>query len=218
MPQAQLDGLTDHVAHGDGMAAVVAVLDLHLLRARVIADQPDLDAAPHTRAGAHRDPLAAVVEAQARLPARRLARVVQQLLHRVGLGAGRLGGAVDDDLGRIDVAQAEVAVEGALPVGELGLGESVLPAQIVPVVHRPGQDHQAGAVRQAGHERVRLAAGRAALGGEQLDHHGRLGWRMSGLGCERRGQDGGASQDQENGPLHRAAINRTLPGTGFTKL
>jgi hypothetical protein len=50
------------------------------------------------------------------------------------------------------------------------MGQCVLPAQIIPVIHRQGQHDQRGVFRQFCHQFVRWRTGRATLAGEQFDY------------------------------------------------
>jgi hypothetical protein len=59
---------------------------------------------------------------------------------------------------------------GALPRRMGRRAERVLPAEIVPVVDREGQDEEVLVARQFARQPIGLGAGRTALAGEQFEH------------------------------------------------
>ena len=115
-----------------------------------------------------------------------LARHVQHRLFRHRLIAldqrRQLGGPradqmlhpVDDHLRRIDRARPRRAGIGALAFGELGGAEHILPADIIPVVDMQRQRDDIAAIGKPGQDLIRRRAGRTALRGIKLHHHGTL--------------------------------------------
>jgi hypothetical protein len=113
------------------------------------------------------------------------ARLSDQLLDLGPVRAHDIGAPVDHHLRRVDGAQAQRARIAALAPGEVGAGEGVLPADVVPVVDMEGKGDHVPALRQLAKERVGRRAGAAALRGEQLDHDRRGGFGRAGV--QRRG-------------------------------
>ena len=119
------------------VAAVVAVLDLDVLLARIVADQPDLGAALGRAAAADGDPVAArkpICGGSTRVATRPRAT-------RSSTASGFAAGGLRPRRRPPPAAcrrraTPEALVVGALAVGELRLGEGVLPAEVVPVVDR----------------------------------------------------------------------------------
>ena len=78
--------------------------------------------------------------------------------------------AVDDHLRGVDLPVAAGLGIGLLARREGRMGQRVLPAEIIPVIHREGQGDDVGLAREIGQNRIGRRAGGAALAGEQLDH------------------------------------------------
>ena len=106
------------------------------------------------------------------------------------VGADELGAAGDHHLRGVDVVEVELRAVLALAAGEEGRGESVAPAEVVPVVDVLLKDDDLGGgdglvVVEPGEEGVGGRAARTTLGGEELDEdggagRGRLGARGDG--------------------------------------
>jgi hypothetical protein len=102
-------------------------------------------------------------------------------LHR--LGADQVVLAANDHLRRVDRAFSRGAGIGALTFGERGVGEFVLPADVVPVIHMQSQRDHVVALCDLAQNAVGGRAGRTSLRGEQLDHHRPVGMRHGCNGC-----------------------------------
>ena len=107
-----------------------------------------------------------------------------------GIDGGRVGAhgvlpAANDHLRGIDAAVAQGGGVTALALRMGRLGQGVLPAQVIPIVHIEGQGDKVIARRQFAQQAVRRRAGVAALRGIQFHHH--LVARP-GLGARDRGE------------------------------
>ena len=83
-------------------------------------------------------------------------------------------GAIDDNLGGVDLPIAAGLGIELLALGEGILAERVLPTEIIPIGHRQRQRDQIGILRELDHERICRRAGGAALAGEELEQRLRL--------------------------------------------
>ena len=121
----------------------------------------------------------------------------------VATGADNVGGAVDDDLGRINLAVAAGFCIGALALGELVAREGVAPAEVIPVIDGKRHREDVRPVSDRAEERVGCRAGRAALAREKFDDAVDLGRRLFGLGRSGGDQADKRKQDRKQSPRHQ---------------
>jgi hypothetical protein len=130
---------------------------------------------------------------------RQLSGPSDHLSHAHPVRADRIDATVDDHLRGVNGPQIQRAGIAALAPGEIGMGEGVLPADIVPVVDVEGERDHVLAPRQLAEEGVGGRAGAAALRGEKLHHH---------RGARLAGRDGGAGEiGSEHGQRGRGGRN-----------
>jgi hypothetical protein len=122
------------------------------------------------------------------------------------IAADELSTAVDDHLRSIDAAVGESGGVVLLATGEIGRGEGVGPAEVVPVVDVFFESDDFGAInglvfRQFFEEGIGGRATRAPFGGEEFDDNGLPGSGIGELGMSggvrgpagREGNDGQGS-------------------------
>jgi len=107
--------------------------------------------------------------------------------------ADELNAAVDDHLGSVHAAVGESGGVGFLAASEVGRGERVAPAEVIPIVDVLFESDDFGAVDglflgQLFEERIGRRATGAAFGGEEFDEDGSSGrgigrFRLVAGGC-----------------------------------
>ena len=108
-------------------------------------------------------------------------RRLRQALNPRAVYAWAFGSPIDYDLRRVGLPQAKPALVGRLSLGEFRSRESVLPAEIIPIVDRKRQDDNSTSTDQRFYGLISLCTACAPLRGEQL-HHVWVSGRASGLG------------------------------------
>ena len=120
-----------------------------------------------------------------------------------GLIAGELVGPVDDHLRRVGTVEMEVLDVGGLPLGELVRGETVVPAERIPVVDVLFHDEDLGVgdgllALQPGEESVGGRATGTALRGEELDEDWSAGGLRDNRSCGKRQE--AEDREKQRGP------------------
>ena len=116
---------------------------------------------------------------------RRHAVTLNAAHHLHGSRADDIVRATDHHLRRVDPVEALRLRVAFLPGSECGRGETVFPADVIPVIHMKRERDDRVMRAELGQKRIGGRAGGAALRGEQLHHH-----RVALLGrrCGRREQ------------------------------